>query len=440
MRRIILALTLIFASVYFSFPSVRPQAQQQLDNAGAIVLSLNQWRVTSGVPPLKPNPTLERMALDHAGYLLTLAEVPGGSAIHVGRSGDSPAQRARTVYGWHDYGDASRTAISEIAYVGANPAAAMRFWEGSEIHRAAALSDAYREIGVAALPHRFGAVYIVVLGSRPNVLPALVDEGNRRLYLTNERYRYANLLQNAIRNVTRVRLFDADGRAISGWQAWQAVIDLPASAGAQMIVEYNDGELSSLALVPINEAILATLPTATPTNPPTLTPLPTLTPRNELPALVSTQPVIATAQPMPDLTSPLAIPAVVSAQAANVAVIYDNQMLVVQNIGTQRLNLRDLIFVTENMSFSIHRWQTQWMNGTLDDFPATDCLHAWSWLEPAALEMPPICRQRRSVIMLPPEQMFWRSDFNIYWHTAQEVVANCRANAGRCEFFINAAR
>lgn len=420
--------------------------EQQPEAARAIVTALNTWRISNNLWPLKVNPTLEQMAVDQAAYLLTLPEMPDGSAIHVGRNGESPQYRARIGYGWEDYGDASRTAITEIAYVGASPSAAIRFWEGSAVHRTASLSETYREIGVAALPHRFGYVYIVVFGSRPNVLPALADMNSRRLYLTDERYRYAAAKDDAISSVTRVRLFDADGRAISEWQSWQSVLALPSSTGEQVIIEYTDGEHTSLAVAPISAEITAQLPqlpTPTPTNPPTLTPLPTFTPLPSLTPRVSSTPAPTTAVSTPVASAPedgdlLAISAVVSDQPPNVALIYDNRTLVVQNIGSTRLNLRDLIFVTDAMSFSIHRWQTQWMSGTLDDFPASDCLQAWSWTEASSLETPPICRQRRSVITLPPEQMFWRGDFNVYWHAGQQVVANCTASAARCEFFIDA--
>jgi len=57
----------------------------------------------------------------------------------------------------------------------------------------------YVLIGVAALPHTFGHLYIVVVGAQPNVLPAIVDVPNGRLYLSNDRVSGAQVtwVQNA---------------------------------------------------------------------------------------------------------------------------------------------------------------------------------------------------------------------------------------------------
>jgi hypothetical protein len=111
-------------------------------------------------------------------------------------------------------------------------------------------------VGVAAVPHAWGHVYIVVLGSRMDVLPALADRSGSSLYLTQDIFKYG------VGNVPpmQVRLFDGDGRPLNNSQPldWAPVILVPPGAGSKVFVLYDDGSSQSLAEVDLarDQAVL----------------------------------------------------------------------------------------------------------------------------------------------------------------------------------------
>jgi uncharacterized protein YkwD len=207
----------------------------------ALIAALNEWRISTGLWPLRPDKTLEQMAVAQAEYVRSLPEIPDGGEIHTGPGGENPRQRA-VDYGWPCYGASDRVAVTEIAYVGAGKDAALLFWENSPIHRQSALSAAYREIGVAALPHPYGFLYIVVLGARPNVLPALIDPVGGLLYLSTERYEYAST-GGGIQEVVQVQVIpSADGPVDdAAWMPWALTLPAPEGLGGPFYVVYSDG-------------------------------------------------------------------------------------------------------------------------------------------------------------------------------------------------------
>lgn len=418
-------------------------AQADAQAAQAIIQAINGWRLEQDVWPLRENPTLERMAYDQASYILTLPSIPEGGAIHAGATGAGPMERAQfPQYNWPAYGRTDYTAIGEIAYVGRNADAARRFWETSTVHRTAALNPGYREIGVAALPHRFGYVYIVVLGSRPNVLPAIADENTNTLYLSDERYVYAR--SPWIRNVQRVRLFDADGRPLSSdWLNWQPELPLPEAAGEELFVEYADANnVVALAEVSFEEGdellpLMTPQPSATvrPTQLVTSTPLPSATAQ-------ATQVLPSTPQPTQRVpaASPTAtaqgVATTSTTSTGNVILLYDARSLTLLNTSQAPVNIRDLVIQTSSgTTFRVTSWETQWLSGSLTALAASDCLQAWSWQETTTLTPPSRCRQRRSVLTLAPTALFWKTgDFEV--RLRDQLLALCSASASQCEFTV----
>jgi uncharacterized protein YkwD len=225
-----------------------PTAAQSLnDGAPAleILAHLNQWRVEFGLAPLKPNDTLHNLALQQATYLSLLPDIPGGNEMHTGEGGETLRERAAQ-YNWPTYGEGGLAAIAEVGWVG-QVDSALEFWRGSSIHTETITNPGFREVGVAAVPHVWGHVFIVVLGSRPDVLPALVDPSGSQLYLTQDIFKYG------IGNVPpiEVYLFDTDGRPLNNGQAleWTPMLPIPAEAGGQVFVLYQDGSSRSVAEV-----------------------------------------------------------------------------------------------------------------------------------------------------------------------------------------------
>jgi len=416
-----------------------PTAAQDAPEAGAVIVALNAWRVQEGLWPLKPNPTLRALAEDQASYLLTLSALPEGGDIHLGRSGEQPPERARRApYNWPSYSRPEQIALTEIAYDGRSASAALRFWKSSALHRSAALNIAYREVGVAALPDREGYLYIVVLGARPNVLPALADPAAGLLYLSDERYRFASG-DRWIHNAARVRFFDAEGRPLgSGWQPWQMMLPLPPGAGDRLFVMVSDGTVEVLTEVqPQRDQVLlpagmtARLPTPTPAAAiATVTPLPGVIAASRTPIAVpgatSTPLTIVNATPTPRAT-PGAV--------GDVTLIYDARSLSLYNSAGQALDLTGLALEQGAVRLGVAEWQTPWLSGTLTAFAARDCLQVWSWDEASDPPAPPDCRFVRGAITIDPDERPWLGG---PFRASRDgtPLAACPAAPGRCSFAL----
>ena len=403
-------------------------AQQDSDAAQEIIRMINGWRIEQGIWPLRSNPVLERMALDQANYILSLPSIPAGGAIHNGASGESPQARALLPrYNWTPYGGAQYTAIGEIAYVGISAQSAYDYWNSSTVHHNTALNPAYREIGVAALPHRFGHIYIVVVGSRPDVLPAMVDLQNQTLYLTNERYTGAR--SPWIRNASQVRLFDGEGRSLDAiWRPWAMTIRLPANAGSELLVAYSDGNAGMvLAEVSLLSADVVALPTPTNTATRTLAASPT-------PASNATAPSgTPTPLPFPTILAPPN-----AGTGRSILLVYDQRSFTLINGATTPLNVEEVVFVNQALTFPVSRWATQWLSGSLQALASSDCLQVWSWQQQNELNKPSECRQRRSVITIAPNQLFWlEGEFQVRWRDS--VIGTCIAAERRCTVTLPSA-
>ena len=238
---------MIIAALCFSHASGYVTAQGGDDTAAALAMiaRLNEWRLEAGVTPFKPNDTLHAMALEQASYLASLTDIPSGNEMHIGRNGEGPRDRALyPQFNWATYG--GQPAIAEVAAVGTEDWA-INFWKGSDIHRETITNPVVREIGVAAVTHPWGHVYIAVLGSRPDVLPALVDPRTNLLYLTQDLWKFGP--GNA--PPTHVYLFDSEGRPLNNGAAqdWAATIPIPDNTGGKLYVLYDDGSSKSLMSV-----------------------------------------------------------------------------------------------------------------------------------------------------------------------------------------------
>ena len=223
---------------------------------------LNEWRISQNLWPFKLNETLTEMARDQANYVSTLSDFP--TDPHVDANGLYPPQRAVTArYQWPYYGAENRTAVGEIAYNGFDPSAAVNFWQNSSIHNSTVTNAGYREVGVAAVPSPFGSLYMVVLGSRPDVLPALIEPGSSAIYVPNEQYQYRDG-GNWIAEVQEVQVLDSvlseldDG----AWATWGPQLALPTSG--EFAVAFRSGE--KLVITPVQPAEdIALLPSNIPT-------------------------------------------------------------------------------------------------------------------------------------------------------------------------------
>lgn len=413
-------------------------AAQGPSEADRVIAALNAWRLENGLWPLHENDTLQKMAEDQAAYLLTLSALPEGGDIHMGRNGEDPRARAqRSPYNWPTYTRPEQISVTEIAYDGRAVGAAMTFWRGSATHRGAALNSVYREVGAAALPHDGGYLYIVVLGARPNVLPALIDSANRLLYLSDERNGYARGGQ-WIQNASQVRFFDAEGRPLgSGWQPWARTLPLPQFGGDRLFVMLSDGRVDVLTEVDLQEDA-ALLPAGVVAQVPTSTPGATaiaISPPSPSPAASSTPIVIPGTTVTPGASmSATPTPQPTQAGSGDVTLIYDARSLTVFNSTGRAIDVTGLLLEQGALRLMASQWQTPWLSGTLTAFAAGDCLQVSS-SEGGEPPAPGDCRFVRSAILIPASDRLWLgAPFNVTRNGVR--LATCPPAPGRCSFAL----
>ncbi|WP_119065404.1 CAP domain-containing protein [Aggregatilinea lenta] len=428
----LLALTVLIVAALPAHPALAQSTDPSSDQAAAdeIVEKLNAWRVSEGTWPLKVNPTLEALALSQAQYLLTLPDIPDGGDVHLGRTGEGPKARARTApYNWPTYDRPEQIALDEIAYVGHTADAALGFWQSSSVHRASSLNPTYREVGVAALPHTFGHLYIVVLGARPNVLPVTYDSASGVLYLTNERYLGARG-ESWIKDVTEVKVFDAEGKPLwTGWRPWQPTIRLSSYTGDMVFVSFRDSQVEVITLVMLaRDTVMLTPGVAVPTTAP---PAAMVESNTATPAPTATATPSAAALPSVSIPTPTPGTSTTTDGAEDIAIIYDSRSLAILNTSGAARDLSRLELAAGTTTFPITRWQSEFLAAPLDAFPADDCLQTWSWNEQEDVPKPPDCDNQRGVRLVAPEARFWLTqEFAVRWDGI--VVATCPAGAGRC--------
>ncbi len=404
--------------------SVAPPAlaQQNADLAREAIARINAWRIREGLWPLRPNPTLDALAMYQAEYLVSLSLIPDGPAIHLGRQGEHPAERAQWAeFNWPTYGARDRIALSEIACARHSTGEVITFWQTSPDHLHAALNNAYREIGVAAVERSPGYyLYIAVLAGRPNVLPALIDPGNgTTLYLSDERYWGAGNCHDCIRAVTQVRVLDARGNVLVDWTRWQRILTLPYLPGEPFTVEYFDG-MRVLPTVVDPTVDVALLPGFAP---PTATSEATDEVGVRMPTVQPTD--IPTVTPPTDVSAPPVPPT--DAPAADVLLIYDDHALSLINASSHLLNLNGLQLACGGMLLDVERWDTEYLYSSLDAFPAGHCLQTW----PFGASDPPACASRDAWITARPEEQVWTDcDFEVRQYGA--LLVTCLAGAGQC--------
>lgn len=381
---------------------------------------LNAWRLDKGRAPLKANETLERLALYQANYLMSLNQIKTAE-IHKGRNGEDVTTRARyREFAWDEYAS-GLVQVTEIAAVNSQQNS-LSFWRGSSVHREAALNEAYREVGIVAIPHRFGYVYIVVLGSRPNVLPVQIHPYTGELYLTAELSGYATKNAGFIRQPSRVRLLSMEQDPLTEWFAWQPTMPMPADYGNQFIVEYSDGRVTAqwafdyLNDTMVIDAYIPPEPTATATSTP-----PEPTPTAVEPEFVATDelnPVVVVTDVPPTV------------EAGELLILYDAGSLTITNQSSKTLDIAKLVLVGHGGSLPVSWWEAV---SPVNPFKPGDCVLAWvpeiTFAKPAK---PAACftnlRAERS--RLTSGDRFWLEDFEVRLN--DRVIGSCLGSAGQC--------
>ncbi|MBI5667695.1 MAG: CAP domain-containing protein [Chloroflexi bacterium] len=407
----VLVVLVLAIAIIPSAPGAAQTTTSRQDRAAMyeILGLLNEWRLSLGLTPFRLDDTLEAMAIYQATYLASMRNIPDGPDIHKGRGGEGVKERALfDQFNWPYYGRPEQMQIGEIAAV-RTAQGAITFWKSSSPHRRTVTNPAYREIGIAAFKRGVGHIYVAVLGARPNVLPALADIENDKLYLTNELSGYAAQQQPWLHTADQVRLFDSEGRPLSDdWIAWQEMIDLPQDAGNKLYVLYTDGSAEALSEVDLTTDVVV-LPGYEPPPDPLLALLPAAT-------------AAPTATPEPP--------------RPEILLVYDGRSLTIINNARRSLDLYGLEVAGVQARLPL----TWWLNAPGADenfelyaFPPGDCVQAWSFTETSAPRKPAECKVRRAArSQLTREQFFWlEGTFDVLLDGT--VVGTCEAAAKRCE-------
>lgn len=188
----------------------------------AVLVRINDWRVSQGLWPLKVNTQLTRLAQAQADYLAGLPDFPDDP--HAGPTGENPKQRA-TGIGWPSYNTPNQVAADEVAYTGFSPESAVAWWQGSPIHAQTLTQTAYREIGVAVADKGSGHIFVADVGSRPNEVPVLFNPADQVWYISSEEYRWAT--GDRLQQVKQIAFLSDPLAAVtsSAWRAYQTRID-----------------------------------------------------------------------------------------------------------------------------------------------------------------------------------------------------------------------
>lgn len=392
--------------------TLRIQAQDNLP-AQDVIARLNEWRISEGRWPLKPNATLEALALKQAQYIVSLPELPDD--LHLDGQGLQPRQRALLApFNWPYYELPGQIAIGENAALG-DVDYALAFWRGSDLHARTALNPAYREVGVAALPYRDTTFFIVVFGARPDVLPALVDpRDGRTIYLSNERFEQARF-HDSIQDVTEIQVFDSSGRPLYDAPiAWTERLAVPADAGEAVFILSTDGEHEVLSPVDLSRDQVLLPGEAEPEAPAVVveaTPLPGAQP-TEAPQ------VEATTIPEPEVII-----------QPDLLILYSGDTLDVLNVSGAAADWRALELVG-TITFPFTQW-TKVTQFPLDALPARHCLQIRSQGVSGEVVKPEDCAWVRSLITVGVDRVFWaQGPFTVQRNGA--VLAQCEPGAGVC--------
>ncbi|MBN8593873.1 MAG: CAP domain-containing protein [Anaerolineae bacterium] len=435
-------LTLILILSHISTLAAQSVATSDTGKASEILTEINNWRLQQGLWPVKLNPTLIALAESQATHLAQFPEFPTDyTVMHTDSQGRSPGERAiAEPFNWPKYMPNSQAAIGENAAVTGSVASAMTFWRGSAIHSQATLNSAYREVGIAAIKYGSRYIFIVVFGSRPNVFPATYNANDGLIYLSNERFRWASG-SNAIKDVTRIRLFDSEGRPLTAdWQAWSPSIQPPAGAGNRLFILLSDGTQDTLTEVTLGNTpstqpaanSLANAPATTIPNTAsgaTTFNLPTVVPVN---ANMTSFSFNATAVPT---AIPTAVPLVFAtpqpgAASPDISLLYDARSLFLVNSSSGTVNLSGISITGNGRTLTLERWAQFAGNLNLGAFPAGSCLQAEQSGTNAAA--PGLCRLVRSIVEYQPGQVFWANNSFTVMRGSQ-TLATCDPTAGRCE-------
>jgi uncharacterized protein YkwD len=423
-------LTLVLCSLSLSaVASAQNTTQNDPDAARQILEMVNEWRVQEGLWPLKINSTLNTIAIAQASYILPqLSNNLADDAYHKDAQGRTARQRA-SANNWPNYGHPEQIEAGENAAVGTFQLA-LDFWQESDVHRRAALSNVYREVGVAALPRaRGGHLFMMTFGARPGVFTGLLSPDGNSLFLSGENSRYAKIKSADL----QIRVFNALGQPITATMDWQTSVALTPDYGDKLYVLFSSGDFQSVVEVDASRdvAVLTGSASVVSAQPTSVAAFPANTPQpSGIQPMVLASGSIMT--PVPALAQPTFEPTVIlpTAQAgsAELLLIVTTNAVVLFNQSSSPVNLTGLVIGNDIGSATVERWNTV-APFPMNAFPSKNCLKVQriNTFDPN----PAGCKLVRSLITLNPERVFWtQGTFTVRRDTV--TLATCTLAIGQC--------
>jgi uncharacterized protein YkwD len=397
-----------------------------------LLSKMNQWRLEIGLWPFRSNDLLTQLAMKQAQYLITIPDGP--SDYHADANGKYPVERGFEG-GWPAYNNPGQTAIGEVAYEGTVDGA-IDYWHNSPIHNKTVTEPGFREIGVAAVPGRYGNLFIVLVGGRPDTLPALIDPASGQMYLTSERYRWRN--GNRIQEVTQVQVLASAESEVSAecWLPWNTTIAMPHTLGPNFAVAYSDG--THTVINPVDVATdIAWLPDNLVTTTLTVTTPPpggsggrvVVAEENTPPTEIATEAPTEPPAPTPEIGNGL-----LGGQTPDITLIYGPYSLSIwNNPPGDPVDLTTLSLVQGGMTLPASAWETPYLGVPLDRFTVGSCLQTWDFneLDPGA---PAGCFVRASAINLRTGRFWLNGPFDVVWNGSAQRT--CPAGSATCEVIL----
>lgn len=383
----------LICACLITFSGLNVHAQNDPEQIDGMLDALNEWRVGLGLVPLTINDTLNDLAQLQLDYLLTLDQIPGGGNIHTGAEGEGPRDRARfPEISWPFYENPARVSVTEIAAIG-TIRFAINFWQNSDIHNRSVTNPAYREVGISTHPLASGDVlYIVLLGGRPDILPAVVDEteAENTLFLTTELIQYEGAW---ISQPTRFQVLGSDGSVVTDWQDWQLSIPFPDAlvSATHFTVVYEDSRGTQVeTIVPLVEGAPFDAPEA-----------------------------VAVVEEVPVVTAP------------ELTLVYDEETISLVNATGAPLDVSGITLQHGGTTIPVDAWTQYFPLVDLVAFPDTRCLQGWSASNGGNIVKPDSCGGVASFITVENDEVVWANDtFEVLNNGV--VAATCNGAAGEC--------
>jgi hypothetical protein len=216
----------------------------QQDPVTQMLASINGARIANGLPPLVLNADLSAAAQRHSEDMAS-----NDFVAHEGSDGLGTEDRI-VAAGYPGYS----TGIMAAELIHSESEAELDWWMDQPEHGELVLSTLYREIGIGITgrPEDGQTFWVLILGSRPNVLPVFINYGASQteereviITLSNEGAMVGGDGPEVMGLAQEMRLSDLPSLEEATWRIWVPQVDWTLTAGEgvkTVYLEFRDRE------------------------------------------------------------------------------------------------------------------------------------------------------------------------------------------------------